>query len=65
MLFYFTLLLLFRLHDGGFTMPTDNGEPASPVWINWITYVGNVVITEDTNYSGILINNRLGELMIK
>lgn len=46
------LLLLFRLHDGGFTIPTDNGEPASPIWINWTIYVGNIVITEDTNYSG-------------
>lgn len=44
--------IMYRLHDGGFTMPTDNGEPAPPTWINWIFYVENIIITEDTNYSG-------------
>ncbi|KAG6458751.1 hypothetical protein O3G_MSEX011030 [Manduca sexta] len=26
----------YTLHDGGFTDPTDDGEPANPFWYNWM-----------------------------
>lgn len=35
-------------------MATESGEPASPKWINWMNYVEKIVISEETNYSGIL-----------
>lgn len=33
-------------------MPTNNGEPSPPTWINWVFYVESILITEDTNYAG-------------
>ncbi|XP_050431121.1 dynein axonemal heavy chain 1-like [Adelges cooleyi] len=45
----------YKLHDGGFTMPTDDGEPSAPKWINWMTNVEKFEFTEETTYSEIEI----------
>ncbi|XP_050527307.1 dynein axonemal heavy chain 1-like [Daktulosphaira vitifoliae] len=45
----------YKLHDGGFSIPTDDGEPAPPKWVNWMTNIENFEITEETTYSEIEI----------
>lgn len=41
-----------RLHDGGFTNSTMDGEPATPSWHNWMEQTEDYRITVDMKYSG-------------
>nr|XP_022908003.1 dynein heavy chain 1, axonemal-like [Onthophagus taurus] len=41
----------YRLHDGGFTVPTDDGDPKPPKWQNWMDGVEEIKITVDMKYS--------------
>ncbi|KAJ1529234.1 hypothetical protein ONE63_006036 [Megalurothrips usitatus] len=43
----------YRLHDGGFQDPTDNGEPAAPRWLHWMHGGAPYVIPEHARYSDI------------
>ncbi|KAK9739949.1 P-loop containing dynein motor region D4 [Popillia japonica] len=43
----------YRLHDGGFTDPTEDGEPKAPNWHNWMERVEETKITVDMRYSDI------------
>ncbi|KAK4887372.1 hypothetical protein RN001_003643 [Aquatica leii] len=45
----------YKLHDGGFTDPTDDNEPAPPTWRNWMEKTEAFKITVDTKYSDIEI----------
>lgn len=48
MLLYFAI----RLHDGGFTDPTDDNEPAPPAWHSWMKGTEEYKINIDMKYSG-------------
>lgn len=41
-----------RLHDGGFTDPTDDNEPAPPAWHSWMRGTEEYKINVDMKYSG-------------
>lgn len=43
----------FCLHDGGFTNPTPDGQPALPQWVSWLENVNDIKITVDMPYSDI------------
>lgn len=45
----------YRLHDGGFTDLTDDGQPAPPRWYSWMENVEEYQITVDMKYSDIEI----------
>ncbi|XP_023289892.1 dynein heavy chain 1, axonemal [Orussus abietinus] len=45
------LVFDYRLHDGGFTDHTEDGEPAPPRWINWLDNVPSVIIKPDTKFA--------------
>ncbi|CAH1982445.1 unnamed protein product [Acanthoscelides obtectus] len=57
----------FKLHDGGFTDPTDDGEPSPPTWRSWMENTEEYKITVDMRYSDIevpTVNNvRNAELL--
>nr|CAI5854257.1 unnamed protein product [Callosobruchus analis] len=57
----------FKLHDGGFTDPTDDGEPAPPTWRSWMENTEEYKVTVDMRYSDIevpTVNNvRNAELL--
>ncbi|XP_044254832.1 dynein axonemal heavy chain 1-like isoform X2 [Tribolium madens] len=41
----------YRLHDGGFTDPTEDGQPIPPQWYSWMDNVEEFKITVDMKYS--------------
>lgn len=41
----------YRLHDGGFTDPTEDGNPLPPRWYSWMDNVEEIKITVDMKYS--------------
>lgn len=43
------------LHDGGFTNPTADGQPALPQWVSWMENINDFKITMDIPYSDIEI----------
>ncbi|KAK3917025.1 Dynein heavy chain 1, axonemal, partial [Frankliniella fusca] len=43
----------YRLHDGGFQDPTEDGEPAPPRWLHWMQGEEPFVIPKDIRYSDI------------
>ncbi|CAH0663656.1 unnamed protein product [Spodoptera exigua] len=43
----------YTLHDGGFTDPTEDGEPANPYWYSWMVNVGDYVVDPDWQYADI------------
>uniref|UniRef100_A0A1Y1N5M7 Dynein heavy chain 1, axonemal n=2 Tax=Photinus pyralis TaxID=7054 RepID=A0A1Y1N5M7_PHOPY len=49
----------YRLHDGGFTDPTDDNEPMPPTWHNWMENAEPCKITNDTKYSGFKSDSKL------
>ncbi|XP_023309976.1 dynein heavy chain 1, axonemal-like [Anoplophora glabripennis] len=57
----------YKLHDGGFTDPTSDNEPAPPTWRSWLENIEQYKITADMKYSDIEIptvnNIRNAELM--
>ncbi|XP_060531534.1 dynein axonemal heavy chain 1-like [Cylas formicarius] len=57
----------YKLHDGGFTDSTPDGEPTTPTWRNWMENVDEYKITVDMKYSDIEIptvdNVRNAELL--
>ncbi|CAG9840890.1 unnamed protein product, partial [Diabrotica balteata] len=57
----------YKLHDGGFTDITMDGEPHPPTWRSWMENIEEYKITRDMKYSDIEIptvnNVRNAELM--
>ncbi|KAJ8922597.1 hypothetical protein NQ315_007628 [Exocentrus adspersus] len=57
----------YKLHDGGFTDPTSDNEPAPPSWRSWLENMEEYKITVDMKYSDIEIptvnNVRNAEMM--
>ncbi|KAF5308293.1 hypothetical protein FQR65_LT06286 [Abscondita terminalis] len=45
----------YKLHDGGFTDPTDNNELTRPTWRNWMEKTESFKMSVDTKYSDIEI----------
>ncbi|XP_037871312.1 dynein axonemal heavy chain 1 isoform X2 [Bombyx mori] len=43
----------YTLHDGGFTEPTEDGEPAAPYWYNWMQNLDAYEVDPDCQYSDI------------
>ncbi|KAJ2945273.1 hypothetical protein O0L34_g9351 [Tuta absoluta] len=43
----------YTLNDGGFTDPTEDGEPGSPFWYNWMANMEPYVIDPEWQYSEI------------
>ncbi|XP_050552039.1 dynein axonemal heavy chain 1 isoform X2 [Spodoptera frugiperda] len=43
----------YTLHDGGFTDPTEDGEPASPYWYNWMANMAPYVVDSEWQYADI------------
>uniref|UniRef100_A0A2A4JD05 Dynein heavy chain linker domain-containing protein n=1 Tax=Heliothis virescens TaxID=7102 RepID=A0A2A4JD05_HELVI len=43
----------YTLHDGGFTDPTEDGEPAAPYWYSWMANLGKYVVDPDWQYADI------------
>ncbi|XP_063895398.1 dynein axonemal heavy chain 1 [Helicoverpa armigera] len=43
----------YTLHDGGFTDPTEDGEPAAPYWYSWMAKLGKYVVDPDWQYADI------------
>ncbi|KAJ8971587.1 hypothetical protein NQ317_002870 [Molorchus minor] len=43
----------YKLHDGGFTDPTDDNEPAPPTWRSWMEKLEEYKINVDMKYSDI------------
>ncbi|CAH2055605.1 unnamed protein product, partial [Iphiclides podalirius] len=43
----------YTLHDGGFTDPTDDGEPASPYWYSWMANVEEYEVDPERPFSDI------------
>ncbi|KAF9816548.1 hypothetical protein SFRURICE_010707 [Spodoptera frugiperda] len=41
----------YTLHDGGFTDPTEDGEPASPYWYNWMANMAPYVVDSEWQYA--------------
>lgn len=41
-----------RFHDGGFTDPTEDGEPASPYWYNWMANMETYVVDPEWQFAG-------------
>ena len=42
----------YRLHDGGFTDPTDDGELAPPKWYKWLEDIPHFKITSEMPFAG-------------
>ncbi|KAL0879698.1 hypothetical protein ABMA27_003413, partial [Loxostege sticticalis] len=43
----------YTLHDGGFTDPTDDGEPANPYWYNWMANMEEYEVDPEWQYADI------------
>ncbi|CAB3241783.1 unnamed protein product [Arctia plantaginis] len=43
----------YTLHDGGFTDLTDDGEPATPYWYNWMANMEDYVVDPEWQYADI------------
>ncbi|XP_050357868.1 dynein axonemal heavy chain 1-like [Nymphalis io] len=43
----------YTLHDGGFTDPTDDGEPANPYWYNWMDNLEEYEVDPEWQYADI------------
>ncbi|XP_069681263.1 dynein axonemal heavy chain 1-like [Periplaneta americana] len=43
----------YKLHDGGYSDPTPDGEPAPARWIHWMDNVPECMITPETRFSGV------------
>ncbi|XP_022823491.1 dynein heavy chain 1, axonemal-like [Spodoptera litura] len=43
----------YTLHDGGFTDPTEDGEPAPPYWYNWMANMAPYVVDSEWQYADI------------
>ncbi|XP_028171352.1 dynein heavy chain 1, axonemal-like [Ostrinia furnacalis] len=42
----------YTLHDGGFTDPTDDGEPANPYWYNWMANMEEYEVDPEWQFAG-------------
>ncbi|CAK1542459.1 unnamed protein product [Leptosia nina] len=43
----------YTLHDGGFTDPTDDGEPANPYWYNWMANLEEYEVDPEWQFADI------------
>ncbi|XP_026333697.1 dynein heavy chain 1, axonemal-like [Hyposmocoma kahamanoa] len=43
----------YTVHDGGFTDLTEDGEPASPFWYNWMANLERYVVDPEWQYADI------------
>ncbi|XP_045521817.1 dynein axonemal heavy chain 1-like [Pieris brassicae] len=43
----------YTLHDGGFTDPTDDGEPANPYWYNWMANLDEYEVDPEWQFADI------------
>ncbi|KAJ8728552.1 hypothetical protein PYW07_006248 [Mythimna separata] len=43
----------YTLNDGGFTDPTEDGEPANPFWYNWMANLEPYVVDPDWRFADI------------
>ncbi|XP_046394196.1 dynein axonemal heavy chain 1-like [Ischnura elegans] len=43
----------YKLHDGGFTDPTESGDPCDPKWLSWMDGVPPYHISSDMSYADI------------
>ena len=46
------LVFDYRLHDGGFTDSTEEGEPNVPKWYKWLDNIPRFTITLDMKFAG-------------
>lgn len=58
----FDIPFFSSLHDGGFTDPTPDGEPAQPYWYSWMENIAEYKITIDMKYSGMVVRLRFIEI---
>lgn len=40
------------IHDGGFTDPTEDGEPGSPFWYNWMANLERYEVDPEWQFAG-------------
>ncbi|RVE40840.1 hypothetical protein evm_014510 [Chilo suppressalis] len=43
----------YTLHDGGFTDPTEDGEPANPYWYNWMANLEEYEVDPEWQFADI------------